>query len=232
MARHGDSSNDSLLASLFHGHGHAHKSGNAVIGIALTVLSTLVLAGRLVAEEFALRGTSLHPLQVLGYEGMWGTILVGISLPIVWVIPGSDVGEPCMKTATMIMIGSLIKHMCATLETRAAIIECAGEGIQGSTGLKERHSNCTPYAEDESGCYDDVGIIYCLARATYLHLGSRHSCLHGQAGCQMKWLYSAIQPCFRTRIILLTIIHNLTPHLSSNIWHAQGTARRICGTQF
>ena len=98
--RPGDSSNSSPLGGfdLLLGHGDglansANKSGNAVIGIALTVLSTLVLAGRLVAEEFALTGTSLHPLQVLGYEGMWGTILVGISLPIVWVIPGSDVGE-------------------------------------------------------------------------------------------------------------------------------------------
>ena len=96
--RPGGSSNDSSQSSLLllpvQGHAHsADKSGNAVIGIALTVLSTLVLAGRLVAEEFALTGTSLHPLQVLGYEGMWGTILVGISLPIVWVIPGSDIGE-------------------------------------------------------------------------------------------------------------------------------------------
>ena len=73
-------------------HGHHRQAGGAVMGIALTLLSTLVLAGRLVAEEFALEGTSLHPLQVLGYEGMWGTILVGISLPIVWEIPGSDVG--------------------------------------------------------------------------------------------------------------------------------------------
>lgn len=93
-----DSSNETSLSSLLllrgHSHSHgAHKAGNAVIGIALTVLSTLVLAGRLVAEEFALTGTSLHPLQVLGYEGMWGTILVGISLPIVWVIPGSDIGR-------------------------------------------------------------------------------------------------------------------------------------------
>ena len=179
MARHGDSSNDSLLTSLFHGHGHAHKSGNAVIGIALTVLSTLVLAGRLVAEEFALRGTSLHPLQVLGYEGMWGTILVGISLPIVWVIPGSDVGEPCMKQATRIMTGSLINEMRARLETRAALIVYAGNGAQGSTVLKERNSNCTPNAEDESGCNDDVCILYCIARAAYVHRprGSGHSCL-------------------------------------------------------
>ncbi len=101
MESPGHSSSSSNLGSFLElqGQGGSGKSGNAVIGIALTLLSTLVLAGRLVAEEFALRGTSLHPLQVLGYEGMCGTILVGISLPIVWVIPGSDIGECACRSS-------------------------------------------------------------------------------------------------------------------------------------
>ena len=71
--------------------GPSIELGGTVLGIALTLLSMLVLAGRLVAEELALRDSSLHPLQVLGYEGMWGTLLVGVSLPIVWKTPGDDV---------------------------------------------------------------------------------------------------------------------------------------------
>lgn len=65
----------------------------AIIGIALVLLSILFLAGRLVAEEVALESTSFHPLQVLGYEGMWGSFLTAISLIIVWRMPGSDVGQ-------------------------------------------------------------------------------------------------------------------------------------------
>ena len=35
----------------------------------------------------------MHPLQVLGFEGMWGTLGVGlIGLPLAWLLPGSDVG--------------------------------------------------------------------------------------------------------------------------------------------
>lgn len=79
--------------SLFHDFQDHRKSEGAVMGIALTLLSMLMLAGRLVAEELALRDSTMHPLQVLGFEGMWGNILVGISLPVVWRIPGSDIGE-------------------------------------------------------------------------------------------------------------------------------------------
>lgn len=47
------------------GGGKPAESGIAevVLGISLTLLSMLVLAMRLVSEEFALRGTKLHPLQ-------------------------------------------------------------------------------------------------------------------------------------------------------------------------
>ncbi len=39
-------------------------AGEAVLGIVLTLAAMLILAGRLVSEEFALEGMHLHPLQV------------------------------------------------------------------------------------------------------------------------------------------------------------------------
>lgn len=48
----------------------APKTWDVVLGISLTLASTLILAMRLVAEEFALQGTSMHPLQV-SFLALW-----------------------------------------------------------------------------------------------------------------------------------------------------------------
>lgn len=40
-------------------------SGNAMLGVTLTLLGALALAGRLIADELALEGTDLHPFQVI-----------------------------------------------------------------------------------------------------------------------------------------------------------------------
>ena len=34
-------------------------------------------------------------LQVLGWEGLWGSVAMGfIGLPLAWVMPGPDIGMP------------------------------------------------------------------------------------------------------------------------------------------
>ncbi|KAK9802798.1 hypothetical protein WJX73_007502 [Symbiochloris irregularis] len=66
---------------------------NMIMGVSLTLLSQLLLAGQLVAEEWLLRSSVLHPLQVLGYEGLLGTIIVTIvGIPLTTLLPGTDQG--------------------------------------------------------------------------------------------------------------------------------------------
>eukprot|EP00884_Botryococcus_braunii_P001950 jgi/Botrbrau1/11756/Bobra.0195s0081.1 len=64
-----------------------------LLGVLLTLLSQFVLALRLVLEEFAVSSTNLHPLEVLGYQGMWGSVMMLlVGLPLAALLPGSDVG--------------------------------------------------------------------------------------------------------------------------------------------
>ncbi|CAK0786481.1 hypothetical protein CVIRNUC_009694 [Coccomyxa viridis] len=72
------------------------KSGGAgaiTLGILLTLASQAFQAVRLILEELLLGKMELHPMEVLGWEGFWGTVLMAIiGMPLAWVIPGSDVG--------------------------------------------------------------------------------------------------------------------------------------------
>jgi len=61
------------------------------IGISLVILSQIVQAGQIVTEEFLLKDLTLSPLSVVGFEGLWGTLLmIFIACPIAYVVPGAD----------------------------------------------------------------------------------------------------------------------------------------------
>ena len=56
-----------LSGGAFDGVKPAAGAVETALGIVLTMLAMLILAGRLVAEELVLTGTELHPLQVSGH---------------------------------------------------------------------------------------------------------------------------------------------------------------------
>lgn len=62
-----------------------------LIGIALVVGSQVIQAGQIVTEEFLLRDLDMAPLRVVGFEGIWGTIMmIVIACPLAYVVPGAD----------------------------------------------------------------------------------------------------------------------------------------------
>jgi len=61
------------------------------IGILLVIFSQVIQAGQIVTEEFLLKDLTLPPLSVVGYEGVWGTLLmIFVACPIAYFVPGSD----------------------------------------------------------------------------------------------------------------------------------------------
>jgi len=65
-----------------------------VFGMTIVVAGQVVQAGQIIAEEFLMKSVDLPALQVVGLEGMWGTlIMIVVVYPLLWVIPGSDVGH-------------------------------------------------------------------------------------------------------------------------------------------
>ena len=85
-----------------------------------------VQAAQVTMEDYAMSHVGLAPLQVVGYEGLLGTIvLFGILMPIVYFIPGKDgqgLHEDSLETAYMV---GLLNPLLRFKETRAPGIACS-----------------------------------------------------------------------------------------------------------
>ncbi|VDP68367.1 unnamed protein product [Echinostoma caproni] len=58
----------------------------------LVLLGALTSAAQMTVEEIYMQRHGYHPLQALGSEGVYGTLVMGfIALPIVHMAPGSDI---------------------------------------------------------------------------------------------------------------------------------------------
>lgn len=111
-------------------YGHDNDDGNAKVSPLLVFVGMLLILGgsagnsiQNVLEQKLLQGTAdVHPAEVVGYEGLFGTLLSSfILLPIVAHIPGSDCGvaEDTLDTLKMIsdngMVAFLIIGFCLSL---------------------------------------------------------------------------------------------------------------------
>eukprot|EP00708_Paratrimastix_pyriformis_P003136 GAFH01001905.1.p1 GENE.GAFH01001905.1~~GAFH01001905.1.p1 ORF type:complete len:311 (-),score=92.07 GAFH01001905.1:100-1032(-) len=76
-------------------------------GCLLVIASQLIQACQIVVEEYILGdGAGMHPLQVVGFEGLWGQILcLACFIPLAYMIPGNDNGHMEDSYDTIIMIG-------------------------------------------------------------------------------------------------------------------------------
>ena len=70
-----------------------------------------VQAAQVTMEDYAMSHVGLAPLQVVGYEGLLGTlVLFCVLLPIVYFIPGKDgqgLHENSLETAYMVRLRQL-----------------------------------------------------------------------------------------------------------------------------
>ncbi|CAL5221472.1 g3669 [Coccomyxa viridis] len=86
--------------------GGSSDTGMVLLGMGLIVVAQAVQAAQVTMEDYAMSHVGLAPLQVVGYEGLLGTIvLFGILMPIVYFIPGKDgqgLHEDSLETAYMI----------------------------------------------------------------------------------------------------------------------------------
>jgi hypothetical protein len=73
-----------------------------------------VQAAQVTVEDYAMNHVGLAPLQVVGYEGLLGSIaLFGILMPIVYFIPGKDgegLHEDSLESIHMVSFSRCIPH--------------------------------------------------------------------------------------------------------------------------
>lgn len=67
------------------------SSGQKLFGAILVILSQLVQAGQIVIEEFVLKNVNMPALEIVGWEGIWGLVMmVLVAFPFAFIVPGQD----------------------------------------------------------------------------------------------------------------------------------------------
>ena len=66
-------------------------TGQKILGSVLVLLSQLVQAAQIVTEEFVLKDINMPALEIVGWEGVWGFLMmVFVAFPFAFIIPGKD----------------------------------------------------------------------------------------------------------------------------------------------
>lgn len=88
------------------------SSGATLFGMGMTVLAQLFSGGQVVTEEKLLKGLNVPRLQLVGYEGIWGSCIMMLLFVPMYFIPGKDAGsyENILDSSTMIENGSGLTH--------------------------------------------------------------------------------------------------------------------------
>lgn len=68
--------------------------GDLVFGMTLVLLGQVVQALQIIGEEFLMSSVDLPPMVVVGYEGLFGVLMMlCVVFPVLYVLPGQDGGS-------------------------------------------------------------------------------------------------------------------------------------------
>jgi len=80
---------------------HEASTAQVAFGCALVIIAQVIQASQIVVEEFLLKTIVLHPVLVVGLEGMWGTLVCSVLLCFTSFIPTDYGGERTLDTLYM-----------------------------------------------------------------------------------------------------------------------------------
>lgn len=65
------------------------SSGQKIMGSLLIIASQAVQAGQIVVEEYVLKDVNMPALEIVGWEGIWGFVMmIFIAYPFAFIVPG------------------------------------------------------------------------------------------------------------------------------------------------
>jgi drug/metabolite transporter (DMT)-like permease len=84
------------------------KSGGMVLfGMGMVLLGQIVQAAQVIAEEWLMKDVDLPPMQIIGWEGIWGSLMMFVIVyPILWLMPGQDHGHQEDLPDTFVMLSN------------------------------------------------------------------------------------------------------------------------------
>jgi protein-S-isoprenylcysteine O-methyltransferase Ste14 len=98
------SSNAAAAAESTDGSG---SMGGVLFGIGMVLLGQIVQAAQVIAEEWLMKDVDLPSMQIIGWEGIWGSLMMlGIVYPVLWILPGQDHGHQEDLPDTFVMLSN------------------------------------------------------------------------------------------------------------------------------
>jgi len=83
------------------------STSDALFGMGIVLAGQVVQASQVVSEEVLMKEVKLPPLQIVGFEGLWGIIMcILVIFPVCYVLPGHDAGSFENFPDTMVMLGN------------------------------------------------------------------------------------------------------------------------------
>lgn len=102
----------------------------AMFGMFLVVSGQVVQAAQVIAEEWLMKDVDLPAMQIVGFEGFWGVLMmIFIVYPILYIVPGDDHGSYESFTDTMVCISNSPQVMVVVV---AYVFSC---GTFNATGI-------------------------------------------------------------------------------------------------
>jgi len=133
------------LASVWGSDSGAGGKGEPVslvlLGMALSVAGQVVQAAQVVAEEWLLKEVDLPGLQIVGFEGLWGLLLMSVAaFPLLYCLPGSDHGhlENDLDAVAMLRSSSSLEMVIAVYIFSCATYNIAGMAVTGALSAVHR----------------------------------------------------------------------------------------------
>lgn len=115
-------------------------AGALAFGMALTLIGQVVQAGQVIAEEWLMKDVDLPSVQIVGFEGFWGVVMMFLVVyPVLWVVPGSDGGHVEDLIDTVVMLSNSGPLMGCVI---TYLISCGAfniTGIQVTAALSAVH---------------------------------------------------------------------------------------------
>merc|ERR1712187_177342 len=114
--------------------------GTLVFGMGLTLFGQVVQAAQVIAEEWLMKDVDLPSVQIIGFEGLWGILMMFLVVyPVLWLLPGSDGGHAEDPIDTIVMLSNSGPLMCCVI---TYLISCGTfniTGIQVTAALSAVH---------------------------------------------------------------------------------------------
>lgn len=113
---------------------NAGSNGDLFFGMTLLVLGQVVQAAQLIAEEWLMKDVDLPGMQIIGWEGIWGTaMMLFVVYPLLFFCPGKDHGhaEDVVDTFTMVynsphLFALVLIYLCSCGSFNASGIAVTG----------------------------------------------------------------------------------------------------------